>query len=426
TLTSGTATGGLTVTGSNINNQGVVYGGAVTIQGVGSGAGAARDLRYIEGNGVTVSGAASSFTGGLLLRASGSGGLSLGADLTTNGTLRFTAISTGLTNMALTSSVTTAGGVVTIDLGANGVYSSGGYTLTTSNRNLDLRAGSVTGAANDATVFAVGSSGTFSVSGTAAAATTAAATKYYDYGWSAANPNSASEIGAVDPNAVGIANWIFYGGKKDTATIGAVWNLNFTVFMNSATLTAGKVVKVDSSAFISRAGMDGVNVTGGNVKFKTTTSSTTTPTDITLTGLRNVNFVSMGTSAAPVTVAPLPAANLVIFTGANYLTGDVTLNTTGAITQTAGAGNTLSIAGGGKLIVTGSTAITLNNSGNSIGSLGALTATGAISITTGAGISLNGDIASRGAINLTATSMVLGSAVTVSGGAVTLALGSGA
>ncbi|MCX8500167.1 MAG: hypothetical protein ORO03_00495, partial [Alphaproteobacteria bacterium] len=57
TLTSGTAVNGLTVTSSGaastINNQGVVYGGTVKIQGISTGA--AKDLRYIEGTGVLVS-----------------------------------------------------------------------------------------------------------------------------------------------------------------------------------------------------------------------------------------------------------------------------------------------------------------------------------------------------------------------------------
>ncbi|MDI9408183.1 MAG: filamentous hemagglutinin N-terminal domain-containing protein, partial [Candidatus Pacebacteria bacterium] len=70
-LMSGTAsTSGLTVTGTDINNQGVVYGSTVDIQSIGTGD--AKNLRYIEGTGILVSTAASTFTGSLTLVSSGS------------------------------------------------------------------------------------------------------------------------------------------------------------------------------------------------------------------------------------------------------------------------------------------------------------------------------------------------------------------
>ena len=422
TLVSGTASGGLAVvttgTAATINNQGVVYGGVVTIDGVGTGSGAAKNLRYIEGNGLGVSGSDSSFTGSLLLRSTGIG-LSLGTNLNTSGPLRIHA-----SNLTLSSNVTTAGGAVAIDLGA-GTYGSGGFLLTTGNQNLALTAGSVTGAANDGTVFALGT-GTLTVTGTATAVTTAAATKYYDYGWSLANPSAASEIGALNPNDASTATWVFYGGKRESAIPGAGWIPAYTAWMNGGSLAAGKVVKVETTAFYSRAGLDTVNVTGGNVKFKTTSTATTTPTDITLTGRRsNINFVAVGSAAAPVTVGTTLLASYMLITGANYFSGDLTLNSTGSVAETAGAGNTLSISGG-KLIVTGSTAIILGNTGNNIGSLGALSSTGAITVNAGTAVTLNGNIASGGAIGLTATSMVLGSAVTVSGGDLRITLGSGA
>ncbi|MCX8501523.1 MAG: hypothetical protein ORO03_07505, partial [Alphaproteobacteria bacterium] len=111
--------------------------------------------------------------------------------------------------------------------------------------------------------------------------------------------------------------------------------------------------------------------------------------------------------------------------GNNFFSGDVTLNATGAISQTAGAGNTLSV--GGKLIVSGSNAITLTNTGNALGNLGALTSTGAISITHGAtALTLNGAISSGGAISLTAVGVIFGDTITVSGGDLSLTAGSGA
>ncbi|MDI9409443.1 MAG: filamentous hemagglutinin N-terminal domain-containing protein, partial [Candidatus Pacebacteria bacterium] len=61
---------GLTVTAASTNGQGLVYGGAVDIRGISSGV--AKDLRYIEGTKITVTNAASAFTGSLTLVASGS------------------------------------------------------------------------------------------------------------------------------------------------------------------------------------------------------------------------------------------------------------------------------------------------------------------------------------------------------------------
>ncbi|MCX8501973.1 MAG: hypothetical protein ORO03_09820, partial [Alphaproteobacteria bacterium] len=409
--------GGLTIIGtggaSKLKGLGVIYGGAVTINGVGSGdgTGGAKNLTYIEGTRVTVSGTASSFAGSLMLRASGNSSVTLGANLTTSGAIRFNA-----TNLILSGHVTTAGGAVTIALGS-GVYNSGaggGFILTTSNQNLNLMAGSVV-ATNDATVFAVGT-GTFTASAAVIAATTGTSSskEFFDYDNSVANKKGSSKIGSVDPNDATILNWKFYGGTVGTPA-------NDTVWMNNGSLTAAKVVQVETFSADSKAGLDTANIVNGNVKFKTKiTAATPSTTVVPLTASKAVTFVSVGTSGAAVTVGTLPTATSVLFTGANFLTGDVTLGANGAITQAVGS--TLSITSG-KLIVTGSSAITLTNTGNALGSLGALTSTGAISITTGAGMTLNNNISAGGAIGLPATSMTLGSAVTTSGGAVTSSLG---
>ena len=66
------------------DNQGVVYGGAVTIDGL-SLTSPARTLTYIEGKGVTISGSASTFTNGVMLVSRDTAAVSLGANLTTGG-----------------------------------------------------------------------------------------------------------------------------------------------------------------------------------------------------------------------------------------------------------------------------------------------------------------------------------------------------
>ena len=99
TLTSGTAsTSGIKIIGksdsSNINYQGVVYGGTVALNGITT-TSAARNLRYIEGSGIGVTGA-SRFTGSLMLVGSGSGfTTTVGADTVTAGIMVAADLSTG-------------------------------------------------------------------------------------------------------------------------------------------------------------------------------------------------------------------------------------------------------------------------------------------------------------------------------------------
>ena len=67
-----TTASGLTVSGTgSLTGVGVVYGGTVEIQGIGTGG--AKDLRYIEGTGIALTTAASAFSGSLVLVSSGSG-----------------------------------------------------------------------------------------------------------------------------------------------------------------------------------------------------------------------------------------------------------------------------------------------------------------------------------------------------------------
>ncbi|MCX8500464.1 MAG: hypothetical protein ORO03_02035, partial [Alphaproteobacteria bacterium] len=129
---------GLTITGSfdtAIQGLGVVYGGAVTIQGIGSSS-PARDLRYIEGTGVAVT-TASTFSGNLTLVGSGagitSGGNSAGvlvvANLTTsnggNLSLHQTGAGTG-TGILVNNATLSAGGALTLtqsgSAGSVGIY----------------------------------------------------------------------------------------------------------------------------------------------------------------------------------------------------------------------------------------------------------------------------------------------------------------
>ncbi|MCX8500844.1 MAG: hypothetical protein ORO03_04010, partial [Alphaproteobacteria bacterium] len=359
---------GLTVTGSSdlaLQGLGLIAGGAVILDGISSGD--AKNLTTIEGSSVTVSGAASSFAGSLSLRTSGT--LSLGANLTTVGLLKIVA-----TGMSLTSQVTTSGGNLTINLGT-GTYAAGSFTLTATNLNLALNANAVNGT-NNGVVFALGS-GSLTLTGTAAATLSGGMTKYYDYDGSVGTTHKGtSEIGA-DPNGLSVSKWKFYGTTVALADRVAATG---TVWMKSNSLAAGKVVREIAPITVTRAGVEQVSSTG-NYLFKSTTSAANDYSDYPLTASREISFVAVGSAANPFSLTTvLPTATAIIFTGENNFTGNLTLSTSGTITETAGAANSLRITGNGQLMVNGSSAITLSNSGNAIASLGALNSTGAIPI----------------------------------------------
>ena len=405
---------GLTVTGSSdsaLQGHSAIYGGAVTIDGISTGD--AKNLTAIEGSSITVSGAVSVFAGSLSLRTGGT--ISLGANLTTVGELKFSA-----TNMSLTSQVTTSGGNLTINLGT-GTFAAGSFTLTATNLNLALNANAVTGT-NNGIVFALGS-GSLTLTGTAAATLSGGTTKYYDYDGSVSGTHKGTTELAADPNGLAITKWKFYGSSVQAGNRIAV---STTVWMNSDSLAAGKVVREIAPITVTKAGVDPTS-TNGNYLFKSATSAANVYSDYDLTASREISFVSVGSSATPFSLTSvLPTATAIIFTGDNNFSGDLTLNTSGTITETIGASNSLRITGNGKLIVTGSSAITLNNSGNSLGSLGALSSSGSIVINSGTSLTLNGNIITTGSgatISLTATSLTLGAAITTSGGALSIDIG---
>ena len=341
-----------------------------------------------SGNSLALSGTTISLAGtsnaigslGAITATTGSIAITTSAAMTLNGNISAGgAIGLTATGMTLGSAVTTSGGAVTIDLGT-GTYSTGsgnGFILTTTNQSLTLIAGRVTATA-EATVFALG---TTNASATLTAAglsptTGASTTNFWNYDSAGTNNKGSTEILAGDPMANGITKWKFYGATKGTEATDTAW-------MDSKSLAAGKVIKVVTSGNITAglATKDG----DGNVKYRAASAGIAgTPEDVSLSGSRHITFDGVGVSGTPVTVGTLPTALSVVFSGANFFSGDLTLNATGSITQTSGAGNTLSVTGG-KLIVSGSSAITLTNTGNALGSLGALTSTGSIAITTGAG-----------------------------------------
>ena len=106
-------------------------------------AGVNQSLSYIEGTTITVSGA-STFVGGLVLNTADGGSVSLGANLTTNGDLAIYSHGGSFTTTVNSTIALGSGTGVFIDLGGigGGAYSDSGRTLTISNNNLTVLAGS--------------------------------------------------------------------------------------------------------------------------------------------------------------------------------------------------------------------------------------------------------------------------------------------
>ena len=326
--------------------------------------------------------------------------------------------------MILGGAITTSGGALSIDIGTTGVLATGGHSLSTSNRNLSLTAGSVIGATNGTTVFALGS-GTITVTGTAAATVTAGTTQFYDYDPTELVHNQGSTRLALDPSAAGVT-WRFYG---EAVTAADRPEINGEVWMNGGSLTAGKVIKVISQTAVTRAGLNISNPTG-NIQFKTLETIDAAYSQVLLGDGHKVKFVAMGTANSPFVLNTMPLATEIQFIGDSYFKGDLVLkakNTTvgltdGYITQDASSSLTVT---DGRLVIASGYWVSLNNSSNRIGSLGSISAAATVEIATGALLTLTGDL-SGAQINLSGDGIKFGRSLTVSNGNLSLTSPNGA
>ncbi|MCX8501692.1 MAG: hypothetical protein ORO03_08385, partial [Alphaproteobacteria bacterium] len=334
-----------------------------------------------------------------------SGGLTLNGTLSAGGAIGLTA--TGLT---LGSAISTSGGDLTLHLGT-GTYATGGFTLSTSDQNLSLTAGSVSGATPGTPVFALGS-GTITVTGTAAAIVTAGATQFFDFDSAAETRNSSNAL-AFDPTAAG-AIWRFFGASVTAAERPA---LNGIVWMNGASLTAGKVVKQVSVTTVARSGLDLTNPTG-NIQFRNSATTPVVSSEVVLDDGHRVQFFALGTADSPLVMPTLPLNAEIHFIGDNYFKGNLVLKvkdstvglTDGFITQDGASSLTVT---DGKLIIASGYRVILDNPTNRISSLGGIAATATVDIATGTALTLTGDL--RGAqINLSGVGITIGESITVS------------
>ena len=347
--------------------------------------------------------------------------MTLNGNITTTGNAA--TISLTATGMTLGSAVTTSGGAVTINLGA-GAYATGGFILSTSNKNLILTAGSVTGTGNvaptnGATVFDLGVSGRITVNGNALATMSRGATNYYNYDSSRPNNQGTVQL-TSDPNASG-AKWGF--NATGTGATGTVW-------MNLLSMAEGKVVRNLGQTTVTTQGLDNEPV-DGKILFRTPGNVDGIVRDYSLdsTG-HEIAFDGVGALNARAAVASSIAssanqASAITFAGNNFFSGSLSLFSTGQITQAAGDKIDLASGNGNSLALSGTT-ISLAGTNNAIGTLGVITATGTITITNGGILTLSGNITSSGAIGLTAAGVSIGDSITVSGGDLSLTAGTGA
>ena len=366
--------------------------------------------------------------------ASGGGAVSLGGNLTSNSAAASSiAITSGGGGLTLTANVTTTNGVVTLDLGT-GSYSQdaiAGYSFTSNNKDLYLTAGSVV-AKHGATVFALGT-GSFTLTATTpgsslVSTTTGSEETRYDGGF----VNSGNEARITSATAV------YYFTTKSGA--------EFSTLSTAISAADSNGVLLDISA-LSQAGwslgrkvvtpagqttgFSGGTGTTGAISWS---SSSTAPTEtaFSLKTGRVLHFRDVTNSA----FNDLTLGNAgIVFDGINSFTLGLNLTTSGSISQSSGA--TLAVSGGNLSMTAGAVSgvgIALTQSGNDLGTLGAITSSGTVTITNSAGnLSLGGNITvttavvAGTAITITASNrnLSLTADVTTAGGAVELNLGTG-
>ena len=425
-LTNNSALGGLTVstTGAGtLNNLGVVFGGAVTVEGITS-SNAASSLRYIEGSSVTVQTTASVFTGSLVLASSSPDSIQLGANLTTlNGSLSLLANGLKLTNGVTTS---TTGGTVAIDLGTFGVYDNGsGFSLGTSGGSLDLRAARITNLGAGITIFSLGA-GRLTLSGGMAVANRFAlpAVAYQSNYINAQNDTIFKSANPVYTftSLIGDALTTAQAAVAE-ADPNALW-LDATAFNQSSLGTRQRTTdgfEYSSTGFSQNTGDIVWQVTGDRVG--------TIETDVLrLSDGRALVFYGVNNQALPaMTPTWLSQSNSILFKGTNSFNSGLALSTQGSISQAEGS--TLTVTGG-NLSITGATTVTLANGGNSLGTVGAITTSGNLSLQSNGALTVSGSLNSSGNLTLAVQSPV---ALTVTGtgtlaantGTVTITLATG-
>ncbi|MCX8501484.1 MAG: hypothetical protein ORO03_07310, partial [Alphaproteobacteria bacterium] len=283
-------------------------------------------------------------------------------------------------HLVLANDITTRGGNVTIELAPTGTLFASSYSFNTSNRDLTLTAASVV-AADESPVFILGS-GTFSTTSTGLSATmSGGAISYHNYDPNAAN-RKGELIGSEDPNSTS-KGWNFYGSSITSTTRTADTTV---IWLNEASLVAGKVMRQVGAITVTVAGLD-LRSLSGTIRYKVVKSPTAELTEYNLATDHAIKLSAVGTSADnPILLTRVLSGSTIDFNNTSFFGGDLTLQASAAITQQSGS----SVKVSGKLIIEGSSAVTLKNASNGFNSLGNLKSNGQITIKSGSTVTVTG------------------------------------
>ncbi|MDI9408182.1 MAG: hypothetical protein QM523_02940 [Candidatus Pacebacteria bacterium] len=377
-------------TGAISNSVAITSGKGLTLTTNGGAITSSAALTATTGNiGLNSGGGIVTLSGGLTATAgsvdvqSGGAQINLGGNITT-GSTGTTAINlaSGGSDLVLTAAVTTTNGVVTINLKSadgnkNGVYDSNstnnGFVLTTNGKNLNLTASAVRykiiGTTVSNKIFALGV-GNLVISNSPA---TMVAT---DPNAQAGTTYSVGSIiaTAADETKFNSATSYYFTTSDNLAAAQRDVTIANSLVLDIATLSAANL----GTKTVSYGGISGFSSLSGDITWTITSGNAPTVTTFTLATGKDIHFYKVnGSSFNNLTLAN----NSVTFDGINSFTAGLTLTSSGAITQAANA--TLAVSGGSLVIGSSSnsvTAITLNNTGNNLGTLGALYASGAVNI----------------------------------------------
>ncbi|MDI9408711.1 MAG: filamentous hemagglutinin N-terminal domain-containing protein [Candidatus Pacebacteria bacterium] len=414
-------------------------------------------------------------TGGATVAIYNNGNMSLNGNITGGGgndiIIDLTQGSTGSGTLTLNSNVTASnGGKMVIILGSGGaldVTASHRY-INTSNMNLQFNAGSISNSDTTNPIFKLGTGGLTLSGGVAESidvpnnitytSTTSGVTDAkvgdlynnltgnfqpgtYRFSGSVAISLSATVLSAT-PNIANILNLPGSLLAASTLKIGT----KTTVTTGSG---AGQTANPGFSAGLKRLG-------SGDVIRRTAVAAQYTTIDVNLLSGQAMKIDGVNTAAANVTTF---APSSITFSGTNSFTAAVSLTATGAIsiggtnsfstglTLTAGStitqtGGTITVSGG-NLKLTSTGAISLAQTGNSLGTIGQIDTqlSGGVTIWNKTDLRLNGSISATGPIEINTNKnivdashpadsangkLTLASLITFSGGDVTINLGTGA
>ncbi|MCX8501999.1 MAG: hypothetical protein ORO03_09950, partial [Alphaproteobacteria bacterium] len=405
---------GITLNSANPSPLGLAVrvAGVLTLDGAHSTR--AEELRFLASE-IRITGAPSGFAGGLTLDSSGT--IDLGANLTFGAA--GLSLKTDNKDLILKADCVLAGGAVRLDLGT-GVYDNGaaGYFLATSEQNLSFKAGSI---ANHSAlvIFKLGRGQIFATGVVRVASLPtgpAAAVFVSDYPDYLTDGRDAVRSQYYFTSLVGTDLAAAKQAKGNTGT--ALW-------LPLAALTASRLGRQITS--YETPGSGGLSRDRGSIGWSD--GELQTSVDITLANGRGVHFYGVATtdsfSATPEAVPSwLATASELVFDGRNQFDQGLRLVTSGAIRQSRDSALWVS---GGELSLIAGGAITLDQSGNRLTSLGLIAAGEAVTIVSQGSLHLRGSFTvGGGGLSLTTapgSDLILDGDLVSEGGGVTLNLG---